>query len=228
MLKNAFAALLLATTLVILGCNVIRTEHKIEAHITLDIRHIEQQVDDIFDFVEGETDALPPLESQPSESSLLDAFRWLDPCPAAYAAEDMKSTSALVTEIARRLRDRHDEVAAVKTQGCFGENNRGYLELRECAALEDAEAKNKVQQLLAEENKDRKALYNELARLNRESGATVSTMETVGAMSKLKRAQKGEWVQLPAAGKEFDEVKASSVGKKLGADCKPDAWIRMP
>ncbi len=227
MLRNALAALLIVTALTVLGCSVIRTEHKIEAHITLDIR-IEQQVDDIFDFVEGDTDVLPAIKGAEPASSLLDTLNWLDPFPVAHAAENMNSTSALITEIARRLRDRHTKIVAAKTQGCFGENNRGYLELRDCEALKDGDFKNQVQKLLAEENKDRKALYNELARLNRESGATVSTMETVAAMNKLKRAARGEWVQLPVAGKDFDRVKASSLGKKLGTKCQPGAWVRMP
>jgi len=228
MLKQITAAIVIASLLVVLGCTVIRTEHKIEAHITLDIRHIEEQVDDIFDFVEGETDTLPPLEAAGPESSLRQRLRWLDPCPVACAQEDMKNTSALVKEIATRLRERHARVQAVKDNGCFGENNRGYLELRDCEDLADADYKNRVQQLMAEENKDRKALFNELARLNHDSGATVSTMETVGAMSKLKRAGQGEWVQLPEPGKEFDEVKASSLGKKLGTECRAGAWVRMP
>lgn len=224
MLKKVVPAAGLTCLLAILGCGVIRTEHKIEAHITLDIRHVEQQVDDIFDFVEGETDALPAAAPEPT-GFLEQALDWLDPCAPAYAQEE---DSSQLREIATRLRERHDQVTKWKQKGCVGENNRGYLALRESPALAEADTKNEVQQMLADENKDRKALYNELARVNKESGATVATMERLGAKNKLKRATKGEWVQLPSAGEDFDAVKAGALGEKLGSACVPDAWVQMP
>lgn len=224
--------LLAGLVLFTVGC-VIRTEHRIDAHITLDIRHIEEQVGGIFDFVEGRSETLPGFEegetaSEPASTSWLQfVVDGLNPVKVAYAAE-LNQSSPLIKEIALSLRDRNDEIVALKDKGCLGENNRGYVELRDCDALSEADAKNKAQKTLAEENKDRKALYGELARLNKEEGATVSTMEAVGAAEKLKSAKSGHAVQLPPEGRYFDEFKASAPGKKLGDACKPGAWVTLP
>ncbi len=213
----------------VLGC-VIETKHTIEAHITLDIRHIEEQASDVLDFIEERSDTLPGLEAEDSGATswLWDALDALDPMPTAYAAE-LKKSSPLLKQIATKLRERHVKVAELKASECLGENNRGYVELRECDALAESEARNAAQKLLAEENKDRKALYNEIARLNRDQeGVTISMIEGVYALERLKRAKPGEIFQLSAPGEAYNEIKASALGKKLADQCQPAAWVTIP
>ncbi|HQL95348.1 MAG TPA: DUF1318 domain-containing protein [Candidatus Hydrogenedentes bacterium] len=227
-MRIGFAAavvLLLATV----GC-VIRTEHRIDAHITLDIRHIAAQAENVLDFVEGKTDTLPGLEAEPAagpQSRARAVLEFFSPMGVAHADTLKVTTSPLVKEIAVRMRDRNPRVEAIKAPGCFGENNRGYLELRECDALGDNEKRNEAQKLLAEENKDRKALYNEIARLNADTGVTVSAVEGIYALERLRRAKTGEVFQLPAAGADFDSVKASDLGARLGDKCVPGAWVTV-
>lgn len=214
--------------LCIMGC-VVRTEHTINAHITLDIRHIKEQASDVLDFIEGTRDELPAAETAETEQSFLQrAWEMLDPMPTAYAQEDLNRVSPRVKQIASKMRERYGKVEAFKKQGCFGENNRGYVELRECDDLTDADARNAAQQLMAEENKDRKALYNEVARLNEDEGVAVSTVEKVYASERLTRAGTGEVVQLPVAGDAFDAFKQSAKGQALGSQCQPGAWVTLP
>lgn len=231
-MKRTPFAFLIATLLVVAGC-VLRTEHKIDAHITLDIRHIEQQAEATLDYIEGKTDSVPGLEA-PAAPAAAAPTSWLQhpldtlsPVQVVYAA-DLKSDSPLVKQILDSLRSRHAQVSDMKKSGCFGENNRGYVELRECDAFKDADTKNEGQKLLAEENKDRKALYNEIARLNKDQSVSVSTVESVYVGERLDRAASGEVVQLPAAGAQFDEIKGKPLGQKLGDNCKPGAWVTVP
>jgi uncharacterized protein YdbL (DUF1318 family) len=220
-MKRTFTAFTLACLLVAtVGC-VVRTEHTINAHITLDIRHIEQQADDLLNFIEGDTDTLPGEK----QSMLQRALDFLAPIRTAHAAE-LKATSSPVTqEVAKRMRDRNAQVDSYRSQGCFGENNRGYLELRDCATLADANARNEAQQLMADENKDRKALYAEIAKLNQEDGVSVSTVESIFHNQRIKRGKSGEAFQLPAAGEFFDALKGSSQAGGLGADFQAGAWV---
>jgi len=211
-MKKTLAGILCVTAL--LGC-VLRTEHKIDAHITLDIRHIQQQAEQTLDYIEGRTDELPGLSGAAPASMIAHA-------------RDLRAESPLVREILDSLRERHPRVDAMKKQGCFGENNRGYVDLRECDALGDAERRAEAQQLLADENRDRRALYTEIARLNREDGATLSTVESVYAMQRLNRATTGEQVQLPPAGAAFDELRDSPLGQRLGGALQPGAWVSIP
>ncbi|MBX3179476.1 MAG: DUF1318 domain-containing protein [Candidatus Hydrogenedentes bacterium] len=215
-----------AAILVLAGC-VIRTEHKIDAHITLDIRHVQQQAEGVLDFIEGKSDTLPGFEDAGEPTSWLRrALDAIDPFETAHA--QMNTKSAKVEEIATALRKNNDAIAKLKKDGCLGETNRGYVELRDCDALADAAAKNAAQQLVADENQGRKALYNEIARLNKDDGVTVTKVEQIYAVERLKRGKAGERYQLPPAGELFNDVKGSDIGKKLGDQCKPDAWVTIP
>ncbi len=220
------AAVVLA---VALGC-VIRTEHKIDAHITLDIRHIADQAENVLDFIEGKTDTLPGLEAAPEPVSFLDrAIDVLSPIHVAHAASLQVTTSPRVQEIALSMRNRNEKIEALKQQGCVGENNRGYAELRDCDALSEADKRNEAQKLVADENNDRKALYNEIARLNRDAGnVTVATVESIYAMERLRRAKTNELFQLPPAGENFNAVKQSPLGQRIGDKCEPNAWVVIP
>jgi len=210
----------------LVGC-VIRTEHKIDAHITLDIRHVQEQAEDVLDFIEGKTDALPGFEADAPTSWLYRTLEFLDPIKTVHAAE-MKTDSERVKQIALELRKNNAAVAKFVASGCFSENNRGYVELLECDAFSDAAVKNEAQQLLSSENNARKALYTEIARLNKDDGLSVTAVEQVYAAQRLKRANSGERFQLPPAGEIFNEIKASDLGRKLGAACTPGAWITIP
>lgn len=212
-----------------LGC-VIRTEHKINAHITLDIRHIADQATDVLDYVEGKSDVLPGMEPVPAPVS-----SWYDRLPSfrlfetAWADSLSQTDSPVVREIAGKMRERNTTIATLKKEGCLGENNRGYVELRECDAAKNPEKKNEIQKTLAEENKDRKALYAEIARLNRElPGVNVTKVERIYALERMRRAQAGESVQLPPAGDDFTAIQSSELGRALGAACQPDAWVTIP
>lgn len=228
-MKKMIAALGVVVLSLALGC-VIRTEHKINAHITLDIRHIADQATDVLDYVEGKSDTLPGME-EPTEplSSWKDKLPSFRLCETAYADSLSQTDSPVVREIAGKMRGRNATIAALKKERCLGENNRGYVELRDCDALKDPEKKNETQKIVAEENKDRKALYAEIVRLNREvPGVNVSKVESIYALERLRRAQSGEDVQLPPAGEEFNIIKDSALGKALGAACQPAAWVTVP
>ena len=176
----------------------IRTGNRNDARIAPDVPHISAQADDVLDFVEGKTGALKDI------------------------------APPTVAEIAGRMRQRNPEIARLKQAGCLGESNRGYVELRDCDETGNPEKRNAAQKLLSEENKDRKALYNEIAGLNNNQGARVSTMESIHAMERLRRAALGELFQLPPSGANFDAVKQSVPGQKLGAKCAAGVWVTMP
>ena len=191
-MKKILASSFVIGLLVVLGC--VNIPSKFEAHITIDIRqHIEQQASSTLDFIEGKTDEFPALKSAPGKgSSLLHQIReQLSPIRTAYAAEKLKESSPLITEIAQGLRERNEAIKAAKGKGYAGETNRGYLELRDAEKIVDAEERNETQRLIAAENKDRKALYGEIARLNKDQNVSVSEVEQIYAFERLKRAKAG-------------------------------------
>ena len=228
MMKRVAMALGLSLLILVAGC-VIRTEHTIDAHITLDIRHVEEQAEDVLDFIEGKSDVLPGLGDAPAadtSSVLQRGLRFFSPIQPVYA-EGLKTASPRVSEIAVKLRERNSQIVVLKQKGCLGENNRGYVELRDCDGFKEGEARNAAQKLLADENKDRKALYKEIARLNSEQNLSVSLVERVYALQRLQRGKSGEVYQLPSDDKDFQTIKASTIGKALGDACQPNAWVTI-
>lgn len=228
MMRVGLAFLTAVSMLTIIGC-VVRTHHTIDARIQVDVRYIEEQADDVLDFIEGESDTLEvgTDQSKAEPKGFWHHLRYLDPFPAAYAQE-LNSDSDAIRAIATRMKERNGDIGKLKKSGCMGEDNRGYVELLDCDALSDADAKNAAQRLKTEENADRKALYNEFAQLNADKNLNVSDIERIFARRRLERGAKGDHFQLPPAGKDFDAFKESAKGKALGEDCRPDAWVELP
>lgn len=211
------------------GC-VIRTEHTIDARIQVDIRYVEEQADNVLDFIEGDTETLdvaPKEQSHAAPGMFERGVQFLRPFETAHAQEMKNSDSPKIRELAEKLKARNGEIQAMKRAGCLGEDNRGYIDLRDCPDFQDAEKKNAAQKLKAAENEDRKAMYNEFARLNADMNLTVAMVEKIFAGRRLERAGAGEWFQLPAAGAEFDAFKNSAAGKKLGDKAQPGAWVQF-
>ncbi len=221
-MKKTFHAFVVALAIMTIGCVVI--PDTFDANINITIRHVEEQAEDLLDFVEGESDSLE-LDASSDSSSLHRAFDAMKPT-VVYAAESSSNTSPRIKQIATSMKKRFPEVKAIKKTGAVGESNRGILELVKPELITDAEKKNVLQRILAAENKDRKALYQEVARVNKDM--TVGVVEKVYAAEYAERAGKGDLIQVPASGPEFDKFKATKIGKALGDQCKPNAWVKKP
>jgi len=218
-----------ALLLVALGCVIIPSKHEINARVVVEVHHIEVKAEEIVKFIEEETDELPSDEPAPdasdSSSSLLPRL-WdvLSPVHVAYAAP-LSVDSDRVRELAESMRERRPQIDQFKAKGYIGEDNRGYVSLREHEDLKEDEKKNSVQKVVAKENEDRKNMYKEIAQLNK---IALAKVERAFANVYLKRAKPGEYYQLPPKGEDFDEFKKSDAGKKLGPDLKPGDWVRIP
>ncbi len=221
--------LVLIAVVAAVGC-VITTRHTIDAHVTVDIRHIKEQAGDILDFIEGERDTIPDLEADENaeaQSLLNHCADFICLTRTVHAAE-LETSSSPAKQILERLRERYPKIEALKEAGALGENNRGYVELRGADKFEDAEQKNEAQRLIADENKDRKALHKKIVRLNAdEADVSMTAVEHIYAFERLKRAEPGDLFQLPEAGEYFEKFKKSKLGRKLGSDCKPGAWVEI-
>jgi len=228
MMKRYLYGLTTMGIVLVVGC--VNIPNKFEAHITVDIRHhIEQQAGSTLDYIEGKTESLPEHAANKAgegKTSWLEKARAvLSPIQPVYAAE-LKDSSPEITRIATELRKRFDQIAVLKQNGCTGESNRGYVELRNLDKLRSADERNAAQRLIAAENADRKALYQEVARLNADQKVSVSMVESIYAVERLKRARPGELFQLPE-GTVFDRFKETDVAKRLGSEAVAGTWVTI-
>ena len=88
--------------------------------------------------------------------------------------------------IKQRMKQRLPAIAALKTKGIIGENNRGYL-----GFVTKVRAKEDV---IAAENKDRKKVYNHFAK---QQETTLDFVEKIQAKRKADRTSPGEFFQKP-------------------------------
>lgn len=223
-MKRIARAFTVAALIMAVSC--VNIPDTMNLNIDVTIRHIQEQAEEVLDFVEGKTDELE-LEAPPVENTsyLRQVWEFVSPMQTAHAQTN--KSSPRVKQIASKMKERYNAVKAVKQTGAVGESNRGLLELVEPGVITDAEKKNEVQRVIAAENDDRKALYKEVARINSDSNMTVTQVENIYAAEYRDRASSGELIQVPAGGKEFEDFKASATGKALG-NVQPNAWVKKP
>jgi uncharacterized protein len=87
-----------------------------------------------------------------------------------------------------RIEQRLSAVNALKDRGAAGENNRGYLEARGNASGAD-------QQVISDENNDRRTVYTALAQ---QTGANPDTVGQKRAQQIASIARPGHWIQDPS------------------------------
>ncbi|MDP8266401.1 MAG: DUF1318 domain-containing protein [Candidatus Aceula meridiana] len=109
--------------------------------------------------------------------------------PIVWAAEKytIKEMTPEVMSALEDRRSRYDELQRIKQQGKAGENNRGYVD----AFSDEAD----VKRLVDLENKDRKIIYQTIARQNNLESA-IATIEKVFAQTQRDNAEPGEKIQL--------------------------------
>ena len=110
-----------------------------------------------------------PASSQPQ--SMLDADRpvlvrmldWV--VSPALAQADLNVNSAAISAIQNRMRGRHEQLRPHYDSGAVGLTADGLVTVRDASSIPLAQ-RNAVNALVADENKDRHALYAEIARAN--------------------------------------------------------------
>ena len=96
----------------------------------------------------------------------------------AVRAQDLGAVKA-------RIEQRLGAVTALKDRGVAGETNRGYLEARGNASGGD-------QQVISEENSDRRTVYNALGA---QTGASADAVGRQRAQQIASIAKRGHWIQ---------------------------------
>ena len=92
-----------------------------------------------------------------------------------------------------------DDVEEFKKDGCVGENREGLLEVRPCAKRgEDQEYQALVEQIVQEDNRDRKIIMKRVINVNADIEREAEE-EVAAVFAKMNRdsAKPGDWIQLP-------------------------------
>jgi uncharacterized protein len=94
------------------------------------------------------------------------------------------SSVSFAQDIKARFKERLPKIIELKTKGIIGENNQGYLDF--------VNGVKQMQDVVDAENRDRRIVYEEIAR---KEGTTVQTVGQRRALQLRDLANPGHWVQ---------------------------------
>lgn len=160
----------------------------------------EKAADKIIEEVWGEDTAKPP-DGQSSRGGgyaghLSRAAWWLVEylVPKAHAQDaNLDISTPAIKKLEDSMRARHQQLLPYYKSGAVGLTSNGLVAVRDAASV-PLSARNTVNQLVADENNDRKALYREIAAANGHPEWTAQIQETF-ARRWIDRAQSGWYYQ---------------------------------
>lgn len=115
-------------------------------------------------------------------------------------AVDLEINTPGINAIKQSMQDRHAQLAPHYASGAVGLTSDGMITLRDAGAVPLA-ARQSVNALVAAENRDRSALYAEIAKANNHPEWQAEIRNTF-AQRWIERAQSGWWVQTNGAWKQ--------------------------
>ncbi len=139
----------------------------------------EQAADKIIEDVWGpETQAKDPAKEESTTSdqqSLLinttkddlaiSVLNWLVSPAQAAASPNININSPAINALQAKMKARHTSLKGYYDSGAIGLTDNGFVTIRDAKAI-PLKNRNTVKSLVADENKDRSALYSEIARAN--------------------------------------------------------------
>lgn len=116
---------------------------------------------------------------------------------AAYAQEaDINITTPAIRALRQSLQQRMASIKPYLDGGNVGISNKGFLVVRSSEGL-NLKEKAKLTRLVDSDNRDREALYVEIAKANNFGPERVADIKELFAKSWIKEARGGWWVQEP-------------------------------
>lgn len=141
----------------------------------------------------------PGPQSRLVSSIVLAALDLLSPASAEAAEPDINVSTPKIRAIKEAMTSRSAELKPYLASGSVGIGVDGMLVVRDAGTLELA-AKAKVRRLVDAENKDRSALYKEIAAANNFAADRVGSIQKIFADTWIHKAESGWWVQSATGG----------------------------
>lgn len=176
------------------GC-YMKTEHKITAHITIDIRQIKEAASSIEDMVAGTPAPAEQSAGKKPNSSFLSLVR------DAYAqGAQLKYMTEEISRAIERRKSRYSQIEKLLNEGAVGEDNQGLLRVRQKSSeLSDKE----LDGIVSQENSDRALIHRSIVEQNNLPPEAIKDVQAAFAKERQERVspgasiqrQDGEWVK---------------------------------
>jgi len=180
-MRKAFKAISYIAVFVIVAC--------VTVNIYFPAAEVQKAADKIVDDIRTKTEGAPT--EKPGPTSSLDFMFGAKP---AYAEVNIDVSTPAIRGIKESIKSRYAQLKAFYDKGAIGENNKGLIEAKDTAGL-NLQERSLVNKLIDQENKDRAALYSEIANANKLGSDSVPQIKKIFANSWREKSQSGWWVQ---------------------------------
>ncbi len=142
---------------------------------------------EIVNSIRGSVNVQKKQNKSPSPSSFLIIV------PRAYAADVLNTTNAKIAAIKQRMKKRFEFMKPYYQKGYLGEGLNGYLVIyKQPKSLKD---KLRLKKFVSDENRDRNALYSEVARVLKIQPSQMDRLKRIFAKQWQDTAPKGTYIQ---------------------------------
>jgi len=156
-------------------------------------REVEKKADDIIDDIRKMEPSPPPSPSGP-QSSVDHLKNLIFNKGLAYAQKGGDGSTPAVQNLKQQIRERFPRLAPFFQKGVVGEGRTGLVEILDNKDLAPAE-KREVKSLVEAENRDRLALYQEVAKSMNISSDQIGRVQRIFARKWQQSAERGWWIQ---------------------------------
>jgi uncharacterized protein len=155
---------------------------------------VEKKAEDIVDEIRKIEPPLPKPTPDP-ESSLKKWYGLILASGLAHAQKGGEGSNPVVQNLKHQIRERFPKLVPFFQKGVIGEGRTGLVEIfRENKGLTTAE-KNELKALVDTENRDRYALYQEVAKSMNISSDQIGKVQRIFAGKWQQSADRGWWIQ---------------------------------
>lgn len=156
-------------------------------------KEVEKKAGDIIDDIrQKETSPPAPPANPQGPSRQLNDF--LFNSGLAYAQKGVNGAGPQVQSLKQQIRERFPRLVPFFQKGAIGEGRTGLVEIRDDSNLTPAEKKD-VKSLVEAENRDRRALYQEVAKSMNISSDQINKVQRIFARKWQQSADRGWWIQ---------------------------------
>ena len=156
-------------------------------------KEVEKEAGDIVDEIRKKEPSPPAAPSAP-QSSLGCFYAWIIYSGTAYAQKEAEVSSPAIQGLKNQIRDRFPRLIPFFQKGAIGEGVTGFVEIRDTNRLSAAE-KNDLKSLVDAENRDRRALYQEVAKSMNIPSDQIGKIQRIFAEKWQKSSDRGWWIQ---------------------------------
>ncbi len=157
-------------------------------------KEVEKKAGDIVDDIRKTEPSPPPPPSRP-KSSIDQLYEFMVSNRLAYAQKGDEVSPPAIQSLKQRIRDRFPRLVPFFLKGAIGEGKTGFVEMLENKGGMTAAEKNDMKSLVDAENRDRRALYQEVAKSMNISSDQIGKVQRIFAQKWQRSAERGWWIQ---------------------------------